>query len=46
MNRYLAKLASLDEKRAYPSNPQNPQNRDVLIVKSDPQEPFVVVDPQ
>jgi hypothetical protein len=26
MNRYLAKLASLDEKRAYPGNPQNPQN--------------------
>jgi hypothetical protein len=26
MNRYLAKLASLDEKRPYPSNPQNPQN--------------------
>jgi hypothetical protein len=26
MNRYLAKLASLAEKRAYPNNPQNPQN--------------------
>jgi hypothetical protein len=26
MNRYLAKLASLDRIRAYPSNPQNPQN--------------------
>ena len=26
MNRYLAKLGSLDEKRAYPSNPQNLQN--------------------
>jgi hypothetical protein len=26
MNRYLAKLGSLDEKRVYPSNPQNPQN--------------------
>jgi hypothetical protein len=26
MNRYLARLASLDEKRNYPSNPQNPQN--------------------
>jgi hypothetical protein len=26
MNRYLAKLASLDEKRAYPSNLQYPQN--------------------
>jgi hypothetical protein len=25
MNRYLAKLGSLDEKRVYPSNPQNPQ---------------------
>jgi hypothetical protein len=26
MNRYLAKLGSLDEKTGYPSNPQNPQN--------------------
>jgi hypothetical protein len=26
MNRYLAKLGSLDGKRAYPSNPQNPRN--------------------
>jgi hypothetical protein len=26
MNRYLAKLVSLDEKRAHPSNLQNPQN--------------------
>jgi hypothetical protein len=30
MNRYLAKLASLDRKGAYLSNPQNPQNAPTL----------------